>query len=59
LSAALTIYAARRDRPRLLPVAMLLASPVTGLNAVALLAAIPRLGHARAGQSAETPLSHE
>ncbi len=48
LSAALTIYAARTDRPRLLPLAMLFASPVTGLNAVALLTAIPRMKQAGA-----------
>jgi hypothetical protein len=59
LSAALTIYAARKDRPRLLPMAMLLASPVTGLNAVALLAAIPRMGHAGAATPPQTPISDE
>jgi hypothetical protein len=42
-SAALTIYAAKRNQPRLLPAALLLASPVTGLNAIALLTAIPRM----------------
>jgi hypothetical protein len=58
-SAALTIYAARKNKPRLLPMAMLLASPVTGLNAVALLAAIPRMGRAGAANSATTSSSDE
>jgi hypothetical protein len=39
--------------------AMLLASPVTGLNAVALLAAIPRMGHAGAATPPQTPSSDE
>lgn len=40
----LTIYAARRDQPRWLPVAMLLATPMLGHGSYALLAAVPRLG---------------
>jgi glycosyl transferase family 87 len=52
LSAALTIYAARKNRPRLLPLAMFFASPVTGLNALALMTAIPRLGQAETGHTA-------
>jgi hypothetical protein len=40
---ALTVYAARKDRPQLLPLAMLAASPVFNLGALGLLAAIPRL----------------
>jgi hypothetical protein len=52
LSAALTIYAARRNRPRLLPVAMLFASPVIGLSALALLTAIPRIGQAEQSAAA-------
>lgn len=40
---ALTVYAARRDRPALLPMAMLLATPVIGHGSFALLAAVPRL----------------
>jgi hypothetical protein len=43
LSVAVTIHAARTDRKRLLPLAMMLAAPVWGLNAFALLTAIPRL----------------
>jgi hypothetical protein len=43
LSVAVTIHAARTDRRRLLPLAMMLAAPVWGLNAFALLTAIPRL----------------
>ena len=43
LSAVVTIHAARADRKRLLPLAMMLAAPVWGLNAFALLTAIPRL----------------
>jgi len=39
----LTIYAARRDRPAWLPVAMLLTTPMLGHGAYALLAAVPRL----------------
>lgn len=39
----LTIYAARRDRPGWLPVAMLLSTPMLGHGAYALLAAVPRL----------------
>lgn len=48
LSVALTVHAARANRPRLLAPAMLLASPVPGLNAFALLSAIPRLRRAAA-----------
>jgi glycosyl transferase family 87 len=40
---ALTIFAARSNRPRLLPVAMLLATPVPSLAAFGLLLAIPRI----------------
>lgn len=43
LSVAVTIHAARTGRKRLLPLAMMLAAPVWGLNAFALLTAIPRL----------------
>jgi hypothetical protein len=40
---ALTVYAARRDRPRLLPAALWLASPVFSLNGIAVFAVIPCL----------------
>jgi hypothetical protein len=43
LALAVVIVAARTNRPWLLPVAMLLASPVVGWGTFALLAAIPRL----------------
>jgi hypothetical protein len=38
-----TVFAARTDRRWLVPVAMVLASPVVGWGTFALLAAIPRL----------------
>lgn len=43
----LTVYAARHDQPRWLPVAMLLATPMLGHGAYALLAAVPRLAARR------------
>jgi hypothetical protein len=43
LALALAVWAARTDRPWLLPVAMVLASPVVGWGTFAMLAAIPRL----------------
>lgn len=52
LGAAVTIHAARTDRKGLLPLAMMLAAPVWGLNAFALLTAIPRL---RQGEAAALP----
>ena len=41
---ALTVFAARRNTQRLLPVAMLLGFPSVGFGSLAVLAAIPRLG---------------
>ena len=43
LALVLVVVAARTDRPWLVPVAMVLASPVVGWGTFALLAAIPRL----------------
>jgi hypothetical protein len=43
LALAVVVFAARTDRPWLVPVSMLLASPVIGWGSFALLAAIPRL----------------
>jgi hypothetical protein len=43
LALVLAAWAARTDRPWLLPVAMVLASPVVGWGTFAMLAAIPRL----------------
>jgi Glycosyltransferase family 87 len=43
IAAALTIYAARSNRPRLLPAATLLAVPVFSANVLTLLTAIPRM----------------
>ena len=43
LALVVAVVAARTDRPWLLPVSMLLASPVVGWGTFALLAAIPRL----------------
>lgn len=43
IAAAITVVAARTDRPWLLPVAMLFANPVFTSNAFVVLAAIPRL----------------
>jgi hypothetical protein len=43
IALALTIYAARRDRPWLLPVAMVFAEPVLAGQALFMLAAMPRL----------------
>lgn len=57
LGVGLTVYAARTNRPRLLPVAMLLASPVFGLNVFALLTAIPRLASSRDARSRRPPAS--
>jgi hypothetical protein len=53
-------FAARTNRPWLVPVSMLLASPVVGWGTFALLAAIPRLRRtnpaaAGTGHPAETP----
>jgi hypothetical protein len=39
----LTVYAARSDRPRLLPVALLLAAPMFSLNGIAVFAALAHL----------------
>lgn len=47
LALALVVFAARTDRRWLLPVAMVLASPVVGWGTFALLAAIPRLRQPR------------
>ena len=58
ISAALTIYAARTGRRRLLPVAMMFASPVIGLNVFALLTAIPRLGRS-GNESPQAPDSDD
>jgi hypothetical protein len=44
---ALTAYAARTDRPQLLPAALWLASPVFSINGFAVAAALPRLLDAR------------
>jgi hypothetical protein len=52
--AAVTVWAARTDRPWLLAVAMFAASPVFNLNALVLLAAIPRM---RAGRRIAQPVS--
>ena len=46
LALALAVVAARTNRAWLLPVAMVLASPVVGWGTFALLAAIPRLRQA-------------
>jgi hypothetical protein len=43
VAAVVLVYAVRTDRAWLLPVVMLLASPVVGTGNVALLAAVPRL----------------
>src|SRR5438067_887398 len=43
LSVAVTVYAARRNRPHLLPVAMVVAAPVANLAALGVLLAIPRI----------------
>ena len=43
LSFSVTVYAARRNRPYLLPVAMVLAAPVANLAALGVLLAIPRI----------------
>lgn len=43
IALALTVFAARRNRPWLLPVAMLFAMPVFTANAFVMLAAIPRM----------------
>ena len=43
LALVVAVVAARTDRPWLLPVSMVLASPVVGWGTFALLAAIPRL----------------
>jgi hypothetical protein len=39
----LTVYAARTDRPRLLPIALLLAAPMLSLNGIAVFAALAHL----------------
>jgi hypothetical protein len=44
---ALTVCAARSDRPRLLPVALLLAAPMFSLNGIAVFAALAHLEPAR------------
>ena len=43
LALVVVVVAARTDRPWLVPVSMVLASPVVGWGTFALLAAIPRL----------------
>jgi hypothetical protein len=43
IAIAITVFAARRNRPWLLPVAMLFAMPVFTVNAFVMLAAIPRI----------------
>ena len=43
VAVAITAYAARRNRPWLLPVAMMLAMPFFSANALLVLAAIPRI----------------
>jgi hypothetical protein len=57
ISVALTIYAARSNRPRLLAPAMLFASPVLGLNTLALLTAIPRLSQAEGSHDSQPKVS--
>lgn len=57
-SVALTIVAAKRDRPWLLPVAMVAAMPFFTANAFAMLTAIPRLRQASAGLR-RRPQDHE
>lgn len=57
LSVGLTAYAARTNRPWLLPVAMILASTVFWLNVFAVLTAIPRLASNRDGRSRRPPAS--
>ena len=52
LALGLTVWAARRNRPEWIPMAMILASPLLGTNMFALLAAVPRLRSSR-HQSAE------
>ena len=54
LALVVAVVAARTDRRWLLPVAMLLASPVVGWGSFALLAAIPRL-RVRGRRSPEAP----
>jgi len=39
----LTVYAARKDRPTLLPAALWLASPMFSLNGIAVFAVVPYL----------------
>ncbi|QCX26449.1 glycosyltransferase family 87 protein [Nocardioides jishulii] len=51
LAVAITVLAARRSWPWLLPVAMVVAAPVPGTGSWALLAAIPRLRRAGLGPS--------
>lgn len=51
IGVALTIYAARTDRPWLLPVAMVFAEPILAGQALFVLAAIPRLWSARRSQA--------
>jgi len=53
----LTVVAARTSRAWLLPVAMLLATPVVGAGSFALLAAVPRLARMGAEEPVEVPLS--
>jgi Glycosyltransferase family 87 len=43
IAIAITVFGARRDRPWLLPVAMVFAVPVFSINALLLLTAIPRI----------------
>jgi hypothetical protein len=45
LSLGVTVYAARRNRPRLLPIAMVIAAPVANLAALGVLLAIPRIAN--------------
>jgi hypothetical protein len=50
---ALTVYAARTDRPRLLPLALWLTSPVFSLNGIAVFAVLPYLAAGRQSQRVE------
>ena len=59
LALALVAFAARTDRAWLLPVAMVIASPVVGWGTFALLAAIPRLRLATAPTPREARISED
>ena len=51
----LLVVGARRDRPWVIPVSMILLSPVFGLGSVAILAALPRLAEQRRPARAPAP----